>query len=442
MKIQSRIVLPYSALILVFGLLLGGLSVHLAHQAVAERVSGNLERTVELLAGSGFPLGAGALEKVGRLLHAQLATFDAEGKLLDASLSSELLPSLQTWLDTGARAGEVELAGTRWSAFSAPIPPRPDGLAGLLLLRPSVELEGAASEPLLPMVAALVAGLLLAVLIGRGIGVGLARPIRDLARRAEQIGRSGEVVSAEGDELALLQAAFDRMLARLEQARQAEKLAALGKLVAAVAHEVRNPLTSIRMTLQLAADAPLDAESRRIILDEVERLNLYTSELLFFVRPPQPEVRALDVERLLHDVVTLARPQLEHRGLALDLHVEPVGKIMADPNQLKQVFWNLVSNAVDCQNEGGAIRLELRREDGSMLFACQDRGPGLDPALRGKLFQAFAARKDSGTGLGLWICQRVAEAHGGSIRSVDMPVGARFELRLPAGDDRRAPHGR
>ncbi len=430
MKIQTRIVLPYSLTILLFGLVLGGLSGYLAHRAMAARVRANVQRSVELLASSGFPLGAGALEKAAPLVGSGLATLDDDARVLDTTLGPAELEALEAWL-AAASPGTLTVDGQRYSVFSAWPPPRPDGVARLLLLYRTSELEGAAREPLVPMLFGVLGGLLLAVLIGQRIGAGLASPIRRLAQRARHIAE--ETSLPEGDELAALEHSFERMLARLDEVRRSEKLAALGRLVAAVAHEVRNPLTSIRMTLQLA---PLDDEGRRRILEEVERLSLYTSELLYFVRPAQPDRVPLDPGPVLEDVVALARPQLAHRGVALKLALEPVGSLLADKNQLKQVFWNLVSNALDCQNEGGEIGLELFRAGDEVVFACADQGPGIPPAQVPHLFEAFDSRKDGGTGLGLWICKAIVEAHGGTIAATSTERGTRLEVRLPAGERR------
>ena len=223
-----------------------------------------------------------------------------------------------------------------------------------------------------------------------------------------------------------------------------EKLASLGVLAAGVAHEIRNPLTAIKARLftQQKALAPgsrarTDAE---FIGKEIDRLEKIVSDFLRFARPVEPERVPLSAASLLHHVRQLMAPQL--RASSIDLTVESAveTRILADPEQLKQVLINLVQNAADALSKGGTIKLRAvesrialagRMRD-VLIIEVEDNGTGIPPEVQKRLFDPFFTTKQSGTGLGLSIAARIVDKHAGALRfQTAVSRGTTFGVVLP-----------
>lgn len=251
------------------------------------------------------------------------------------------------------------------------------------------------------------------------------------------------------DDLAGLDRQLDRVVGRVKevcerlQAREreilrAEQLAAVGQLAAGVAHEVRNPLTGIKMLVEAAlrpADpTPLTREDLDLIRAEIGRLERTTQGLLDFARPPRPNRRPHDVRGLIAQAADLARGRAARQGVGLRTDLPP-GPLVAhvDADQVAAAVTNLLVNALDATPRGGAVGVAARAAPGGMIEVdVTDTGPGIDPAVAGRLFTPFATTKPTGTGLGLSVARRTARDHGGDLTAAPGPGGgARFTLTLP-----------
>ncbi len=227
-------------------------------------------------------------------------------------------------------------------------------------------------------------------------------------------------------------------LRQLEDAvRRADRLAAVGKLAAGLAHEVRNPLASMTGSIQLLMGSRgLNEQERRlmqIVLREGERLEALVHDFLTFARPTQPQWAELDAAPLAQETYDFFRQGPRAPGLVFELDLEPGVKVRADPGQLKQVLWNLLTNAADATGAGGRIVLGVRREDKEALLAVEDSGAGIAADDLPRIFDPFFTTKERGTGLGLAIVHRIVEANGGRIVvESEAGKGSKFTVRLPA----------
>jgi two-component system, NtrC family, sensor histidine kinase PilS len=227
-----------------------------------------------------------------------------------------------------------------------------------------------------------------------------------------------------------------------ERMRQADRLAAVGRLAANIAHEIRNPLASVSGAIEvLSRELPTDATQARlveIVLRESERLNRLITDFLDYARPAPPTLVEVEVARLVEDVVLL----LEHRRLPAGLKVvrelEPPLPARVDPQQMSQAIWNLCLNAVEAMPEGGELRVgarpaERERGLGRLEVWITDTGHGIPEADLAHVFEPFYSTKAGGTGLGLASVYRIVHEHGGQIE-VRSRVGAgtTFTLWLPA----------
>jgi signal transduction histidine kinase len=244
----------------------------------------------------------------------------------------------------------------------------------------------------------------------------------------------GDAIDARRRERATA-TALDAARAR---AAQSEKLAALGQLAAAIAHEVRNPLAVVRSAAQgLGETLPAtDADGHRaasFIVAEVDRLANVASSLLAFARPIQLETRPTAIPDIIARAVTLAAHDIavKHVRLERDEAAE-LPLVQADGDLVCQVLVGLLSNAAAATPAGGRVVVHARASNGTVELAVADSGAGVAPELRARVFEPFFTTRPGGTGLGLAVARQIVEAHGGSIAVGDRPGGgACFTVRLP-----------
>ena len=247
-------------------------------------------------------------------------------------------------------------------------------------------------------------------------------------------------VEASNQELAV---AYEMLKKNQEQMVRAEKMAALGQLSAGIAHEIRTPVTSIKIFIQsLAKQAALDEseeEDFKIILREIDRINQIITRFLDFARPEEPVLQTIDLGTVVRDTVDLMSAKLKNSGVRLNLSLPgEAPPVRGDPKQLTQVFLNLLLNAVEAMPDGGdlTIRSSLARSQESgrefLRVVIQDTGQGIAEKDRPYLFDPFFTRKPGGTGMGLAIVYSIVQKHNGRIEVESEPgKGASFILSLP-----------
>lgn len=223
-----------------------------------------------------------------------------------------------------------------------------------------------------------------------------------------------------------------------------EKLASLGMLAAGVAHEIRTPLTAVKAALfiqqkRFQPGTPEQADAQ-LIERELARLERVVNDFLRFARPSEPEFAPISVGTPLHEVQNLLAPQLGRNGIQLVLEDYPPLRINADAAQIQQVLINLVQNAADSMNGGGAITMRARGdrkrlangETDVVILEVADTGKGIRPEVEKRLFDPFFTTKPTGTGLGLSIAARIVEKHGGTLQyQTHVNHGTTFGVILP-----------
>ncbi len=247
-----------------------------------------------------------------------------------------------------------------------------------------------------------------------------------------------------------------RYLRLQDEAARQERLAALGGMATVLAHEIRNPLGAIKGLAQFLgekrASDPTQTEMTQTIATEATRLERLVNDLLTYARPRPPEVHPTDLSVTLREVMALGLPAADAAGVKVHLEMSDVlSKVMADPEQMKQLFGNLVLNALQAMPNGGTLTVTARtQKSGSgdkateyasrfpmhtrqwVAISVEDTGPGIPEADLPRIFEPFYTTRTKGTGLGLAICRQIVEAHGGTIR-VDRtgPDGTVIIVTLP-----------
>jgi two-component system sporulation sensor kinase A len=225
---------------------------------------------------------------------------------------------------------------------------------------------------------------------------------------------------------------------RKEQTEQllqkSEKLALLGQMAAGIAHEIRNPLTSIKGFIQLFKSETHQAEYYDIVLSELDRINTIVGEFLVLAKPTAAVFAEKDVKELLKDVVTLINTQSILNNVQIFVDIESVlPKISCEENQLKQVFLNLLKNAIEAMPSGGNIDVKVKvKAEGEISIQIIDHGIGIPKDRIPTLGEPFYTTKEKGTGLGLMTCYKIIESHSGQLM-IDSEVneGTTIEIILP-----------
>jgi two-component system sensor histidine kinase PilS (NtrC family) len=226
---------------------------------------------------------------------------------------------------------------------------------------------------------------------------------------------------------------------RLErEVRIQDRLAAVGRLAAAIAHEIRNPLASIAGSVSMLSDVPdLNEEHRKllqIVTRESGRLNNIITDFLAYSRGKQYHFAVTNLVPLIEDTLTLLGHRLvaENSGIKIERNI-PASRaiVLADGDKIKQVFWNFCENAVRAMKEGGTLRVSLEAVGDDWQVSFSDTGPGMSPQQREKIFEPFQSGFEGGTGLGLAIVYQIVQAHDGNVwaRS-QLGKGTTFVLRL------------
>jgi signal transduction histidine kinase len=223
---------------------------------------------------------------------------------------------------------------------------------------------------------------------------------------------------------------------RLKRLYRAERLATAGEMAAGAAHEIRNPLTSIRSAIQhLRTD--YDDESPRAeliddILAEVDRINGIVGALLSFARPAEPRFESVPLAELVRMAIALVDAQAQTQGIAVSAEIAEDISVEADPNLIKQVVLNVVMNAMQAMPNGGELTISALPLAGFAELRMGDSGPGIPSEDRERLFDPFFTTKTEGTGLGLSVCYGIVQRHGGEIEvESETGQGTVVRIRLP-----------
>ncbi|MFA4919867.1 MAG: ATP-binding protein [Thermodesulfovibrionales bacterium] len=222
-----------------------------------------------------------------------------------------------------------------------------------------------------------------------------------------------------------------------QEIQQKEKLAAIGELSSNIAHEIRNPLASLKGSIQMLKEDSLTATYKKklmeIALKEMDRLNRIITDFLAYSRPGKPEIIQFDLHGLLDETVELLKNMEQTKGrLSIKKEYNGAMEANADSQKMKQVFWNLGLNAIDAMHEGGELTISTRKADTYIEIKFKDTGVGIEEKNIRKIFYPFFTTKEQGTGLGLAIAYRIIEEHKGRMNMESVPgIGTTFTVILP-----------
>jgi two-component system sensor histidine kinase AtoS len=402
--------------------------------------------------GTGSPLGT--LEgriRMPSLLPSGASWGGVSGSVLavmDPGTGASLLPLS---IDPALFAREEFVWGEEpWVTVHRTLLEPPMNLALAAPVTPFAEpFQEAAKRNLWILIVVALAGFFLAALMTRRITRDLVR----LAEAAEAVSEGDldrRVQQASGDEVGRVGRAFNSMTRSLQQTlqklSQRQALAAVGEFAAGLAHEVRNPLTSVRLDMQrIQEELPENSKAQGLMmraLGEIDRVNRSVTGALRVARSGSVELQSIDIRQPIEAAAHAAEPELKARGagLVLDYASDAAVWVRGDAVALEQLFLNLLLNAAQAVDEGGRVSVAIEGSEESVMVAVRDSGCGISEEDLGRITEPFFSTRPEGTGLGLAIAQRIAQAHGRGLEFESTP-GAGTTVRLHLTIAPPAPNG-
>ena len=454
-SIQTKIVLPFLLLFALITIFVPLLTVQLFAWKYSEQFTRETQGWLNVIIETTFIRED--IEKVKQAYSVEVMIFGSD-YTLNATTLTDLSGDEQDWANLAEKmrldqvrqtlqtenespvTQDVMLSGKHYKVFYRSLP------FGRFycLLRPMEEIEDAKRALIWSMlgIAILVTGLV--AFISQRIGKNITEPIIDLVGFTEQVAEGNLNDQCEiktQDEIGDLALAFNQMTRNLQQSRdkliQAERLATAGKMSASFAHEIRNPLSSMRMLSQLLMQKPeMSAEQRQslqYILEEIERIDNIVKGLMDFARPTTLNLAEQPLVPTLQAVLSLMEANLTHHQIRLVLEFAPdLPDLQFDSDKIKQAFINVVLNAMEAMPQGGTLSVTTFKLEDGISIKVTDTGDGIPEADIEHLFEPFFSRKDKGTGLGLANVKRILEEHGGTVEIENaLDEGATVSMWLP-----------
>ena len=438
-SIQTKIVLPFLLLFAVVTVVLPLVAIEIFAWKYSEQFTRETEGWLDTIMETGY--FEQDQEKLKRAYSVEIMIFGSDYTLNYNSLN-ELSNEEQDWANLADKmrlrevkqhfenpdgtsvTQDVTLAGKPYKVFYLPL----EFGRFYCLLRPMEAIAEAKRTFTWYMLSIAILVLALVAFISQRIGKNLTNPITVLVDSTARVatGDLDEQCDLKThDEIGDLAAAFNQMTRDLKQSRdrliQAERLATAGKMSASFAHEIRNPLSSMRMLAQLLMQKPemsveKHQQSLRYILEEIERIDTIVKGLMDFARPTALNLTQQPLAPVLQEVLALMEANLVHHQIQLVLDLSPVTpEIQFDSDKLKQAFMNVVLNAMEAMPQGGELKVSTVIADNSVCIKVKDSGVGIPAEDLGHLFEPFFTRKTKGTGLGLANVKRILEEHGGTV---------------------------
>jgi len=465
-SIQNKIVVPFTLLFVMVMVVSTFITITLFNKKYDEKITQETVQWLEVIFKTGYQF---EIDKVKKTFGVEIVMFSQDNGVLSTTLevgySDEMTKSvkLQEAREILAKSGhkpiimDITFRGEPYKVIHYPL----DMYDRIYtLMRGMSEIAAAKREVTWTMILVAVSGILLVALVGHFIAKNITAPVKDLVSITQNVAGGnlennpltpfgkGELEGkiTTRDEIGELTAAFNQMTQKLRQSQQelveAERLATAGRMAAAFAHDIRNPLSAIKMMVQLLRKRVQPGEENQkyilSIIEEIDRLNAIVKSMMDFARPMELKRQMGNVNSALLEVLNLMEAKLNHHKITLVKRFSTdIPLIMLDADKLKQVFMNVILNAIQSMPNGGELTIatklfEQRTSDFRLLVEISDTGVGIPPENLSRLFEPFFTTKTEGTGLGLTNAKRIIQQHGGDIEvQSKVEEGTRVIMSLP-----------
>jgi signal transduction histidine kinase len=452
LRLHHRIVLPVVLVAFITSSLSAIISLTLIRRSLEGRVVDQLAHTATAVSQSEFALNEAILGRVRDITGADVVTFVPGGAIIASSLErsahAELLATVTgDHSVVSAKPGETLLyqqtcEGVPCYVAYRRVIGRPGTVVALV--EQTSELAAATQGVTRTILLSTGLGLLALVLVGQAVARRVTGPLErlvDFTNNVSAGGTRGRAAVAD-HEIGRLAAAFNGMLDRAEQAQDAlvrsEKLALAGLLAARVAHDVRNPLSSIKMQAQLLRPRLTTDEARQMLqalLHDVDSVEGVVRGLLELAKPGDVTLTCQPLNEVVREVLDHLASQLAHRKISVDRRLDPaIPDVPLDVDRFKQALLNVIANATEAMPSGGTLTVATRltADATAVVLEVSDDGTGVDPAIEGRVFDPFVSTKREGVGLGLVNTRSIVESHGGRIELIGRhPRGTCVTMSVP-----------
>lgn len=449
LRLQHRIVIPFVVVVLLATTSVALIALSVTSRVMRGRVQGQLAGAAGVVSRGDLALNPAILQNVRDIIGADVITFGAGGRIVASTIAPDRVQAIDTVrrLVLARDPGQTETVvvaddcGEPCLVAHRGVAGRPDNIVALVA--ETSELRAASRTVTSAIVLGAVLSALVMLVVGHMVVRRVTAPLQDLVRFAQGLSPADvrRRAPVAGNEIGALAEAFNGMLDRLQQSQEAlvrsEKLAVAGLVAARVAHDIRNPLSSIKMQTQLLqARLQHHADDRATftaVLHDIHQVEAVVRDLVEVARPGDLKRERTSVNAVIREALERLAPQFTHRKIAVRTALASgVPEVPLDFARFRQALVNLLVNASEAMPAGGEIAVESRLSGEMVVIEICDDGEGIDPQVAARVFDPFFSTKREGVGLGLMNVRAVVEGHGGRVGlSPRHPRGTCATITLP-----------
>ncbi|MEW6521688.1 MAG: ATP-binding protein [Thermodesulfobacteriota bacterium] len=448
-RILFRIILPFALLFSIATVTFWLLSSYLIGRYLQDDLRQQMVRVAGVISQSGYVLNPLILLQMKEVINAEIILFDEQGRIVNSTIAGGTVDAVARELANGFRAGNggepiIEFQGLRYKTITQSLTIAGRGQAFLCLWKPVEEADQLRSRIFVTTGWLALVGILAMTLAGYLIVRTITLPVEELVGVTGRIAEndfSQRAVVRSNDEIGLLARSFNRMIDQLQDYEkrlvESEKMATAGRMAAGLAHEIRNPLTSIKMFVQvLHGRLQGQRDNQQMIaslLQEIERLERIIEQIVERARPGELHRRRGNINEQLAELLALAAPSLQAGNIRLESRLsDALPELSYDPEKMKQVFWNLLNNSREAMPKGGMIEISSAPLPDGVEITFADSGLGIQDGNVDLCFKSFYSTKPEGLGLGLSTSRKIVEKHGGTLELANRARGgAVATIHLP-----------
>lgn len=457
-RILYRIIVPFTLLFAATSILSWLFSAYFVTRYLDQNLKAQMEQVLGAISKSSYIQNPVILGNIKEIVKADIVLFERHGEILRSTLpESDSLQKLSSAIATNADKDLgtmiLDFGGHRYRTIVKSIILPQKGPAFLSLWMPKAAEEQLKIGIILGIGAIALLGILAMAAVAFFIAKSITAPVEELAKITDRIAQGDLSEKADvnsGDEIGRLADSFNHMIDQFkvfeEKLVESEKLATAGQMTAGLAHEIRNPLTSIKMMSQVLQKRLKDRSDDRKMLGslakEIDRLDRIIQELIERTNPGELSRTWNDINEPVTEVLQVVEENLHAQHIIIEQHrSQDLPQIYLDRKKIKGVIWNIILNAMEAMPKGGKLTVATKIvNNASVEISIADTGTGIGANDAEQLFQPFFTTKPEGVGLGLTMSRKIVEKHGGNLMLINRPEGGtKACIRLPLASDSANP---
>ncbi|MDX9787348.1 MAG: ATP-binding protein [Desulfobacterales bacterium] len=449
-RILYRIILPFTLLFGITSIFSWLFSAYIITRYLDQSLRSQMEQVAGAVSKSSYILNPAILRQIKEIIKSDIVLFDKNGLVIRSTFltqnhSDALHASIKEYAKNPFKEKDFDFKGVSYRTIVKPLVLPDPGPVFLSIWMPKHDMAQLRTGIIVGLGGISLFGMLMLALVAYMIAKTITAPVEALANVTGKIARGDLSERADinsSDEIGSLAASFNHMLDQVKAFEvklvASEKQATAGQMAAGLAHEIRNPLTSIKMFGQVLQkrlnDRPDDQKTFLLLVKEIDRLDRIIQEMIERASPSELHLERHNPNEVLTEVIQLAEQSLHAQRIRIQKNLTPdLPEVLMDHEKIKGVIWNLVLNAKDAMPKGGDLALSTRIDNSDFVeIAIEDAGTGFLDEDKERLFQPFFTTKPEGMGLGLAISRTIIEKHGGLLKLENrVEGGTKASIWLP-----------